>query len=284
MYNTFSISFCAFQAAGPKTSPLAQPSPQYPLPPSAVAAMQPQMAVPVFPTGGVQLQTTLAPPPPPPPPVPTAVEPPPPVPVIRPVQSPESPKPKAPPVSPPVQIQNEPGSIYVPPVTSRSQVGSLYIPPINNTSQQEPVVTSPQRQQTPMSPLPALNKAPTPWMSQHQRQQQQQQQSVPSWVNREEPQQPTGSTRIIPIQVHNLISCRDGNYSLSKPCPNQLIGKPSLLSNEYLGIYPSEQKGQSMKLATQLHLLPRSRMHVTVTSHFLYTFMAWCLNTGKTLM
>ena len=185
--------------------------------------MQPQMAVPVFPTGGLPLQTNPAPlpPPPPPPPAPVTAEP---VPssVIRPVQNPEPPKPKAPPVtppvirtvqnpepskpksppvSPPVQVQNEPGSIYVPPVVSRSQVGSLYIPPIDNTSYQEPVVTSPQRQQTPASPLPTLNKAPTPWMSQHQKQQQQQQQSTPSWVSREEPQQPVGTTRIIPIQV-----------------------------------------------------------------------------------
>lgn len=206
-----------FQTAGPKASPLVQPSPQGPLPPSAVAAMQPQMAVPVFPTGGVQLQPTPAPPPPPPPhPGPTPVEPPP-APVIRPVQSTEPPKPKAPPVSPPVQVQNEPGSIYVPPVTSRSQVGSLYIPPINNTSQQEPVVTSLQRQQTPVSPLPSLNKAPTPWMSQHQRQQQQQ--SVPSWANREEAQQPAGTTHIIPIQVCSLNQFRGRDYSLSKASP-----------------------------------------------------------------
>ncbi|XP_023712582.1 uncharacterized protein LOC111867196 isoform X4 [Cryptotermes secundus] len=197
------------QPAGPKTSSLAQTLPQGPLPPSALAAMQPQMPVPVFPTAGVQLHPTLAPPPPPPPPGPATVEPPP-NPVIRPVQSPESLKPKAQPVSPPVQVQNEPGSIYVPPVTSRAQVGSLYIPPINNnTSQQEPVVTSPQRQQTAASPLPALNKAPTPWMSQHQRNQQQQQQQqqqhrcVPSWVTREEPQpqHSAGTTHIIPIQV-----------------------------------------------------------------------------------
>jgi hypothetical protein len=193
---------------------LAQTSPQGPLPPSALAAMQPHMAVPVFPTGGVQLQSTLTPPapPPPPPPTPATVEPPP-NPVIRPVQNPEISKPKAPPVSPPVQVQNEPGSIYVPPVTNRSQVGSLYIPPINNTSQQEPAVTS-QRQQAPASPLPTLNKAPTPWMSQHQRQQQKQQHTVPSWANREEPQQPAATTHIIPIQVCGLHFCwgRDYHY------------------------------------------------------------------------
>lgn len=235
------------QAAGPKTSPLAQPPPQGPLPPSAVAAMQPQMAVPVFPTGGsgsvhlhhVNAPPGNAPPPPPPPPGPTAVEPPPVIhpvsntipktttPVIRPVQSPmpktEPPKPvptiaKSPPVSPPTQMQNELGSIYVPPVTTRAQVGSLYIPPITNNTQQEPV-TSPQRQQTPqtpMSPLPTLNKAPTPWMSQHQRQQQQQQQNVPPWMHREEQQQQTaGATRIIPIQVEGR------NEPVQPPQPQQ---------------------------------------------------------------
>lgn len=178
--------------------------------------MQPQMPVPVFPTAGVQLQPTPAPPPPPPPPGPATVEPPP-NPVIRPVQSPESLKPKAQPVSPPVQVQNEPGSIYVPPVTSRAQVGSLYIPPINSTSQQEPVVTSPQWQQTPASPLPTLNKAPTPWMSQHQRQQQQQHQSVPSWVTREDPQpqHSAGTTHIIPIQVCGLNPYREQRLLLS---------------------------------------------------------------------
>jgi hypothetical protein len=189
--------------------------------------MQPQMAVPVFPTGGVQLQNTPAPPPPPPPhPSPTSVEPPP-APVIRPVQSSEPPKLKAPPVSPPVQVQNEPGSIYVPPVMSRSQVGSLYIPPINNTSQQEPVM-SPQHQQTPVSPLPTLNKAPTPWMSQHQRQQQQQ--SVPSWVNKEETQQTVGTTRIIPIQVCGLNPCRGQEY-----CPEQFTDLTNLLLKGYQG-------------------------------------------------
>jgi hypothetical protein len=199
------MSLFPFQPAGPKTSPLAQTSPQGPLPPSALAAMQPQVAVPVFPTGSVQLQSTPTPPPPPPPPGPATVEPLP-NPIIRPVQSPDSLKSKAPPVSPPVQVQNEPGSIYVPPVTSRSQVGSLYIPPINSTSPQEPVVTS-QRQQTPASPLPTLNKAPTPWMSQHQRQQQKQHQNAPSWANREEPQHPAAATHIIPIQVCGLNSC-----------------------------------------------------------------------------
>ncbi|PSN48427.1 hypothetical protein C0J52_08640 [Blattella germanica] len=231
------------QAAVAKTSPLAQPPPQGPLPPSALAAMQPQMAVPVFPTGGVpQLHHVTtppgshnapAPPPPPPPPSgPVFPEPPsipqPPIsnavpkitpPVIRPVQSPAPPpkvEPSIPtptvvksqPMSSPTTIYNEPGSIYVPPVTTRAQVGSLYIPPLTNNTQQESLTSPPLRQQTPqtaspMSPLPTLNKAPTPWMSQHQRQQQQQ--SVPSWVNREDSQQqqqqPAGTTRIIPIQV-----------------------------------------------------------------------------------
>ncbi|XP_021922158.1 uncharacterized protein LOC110830986 isoform X3 [Zootermopsis nevadensis] len=231
------------QTTGLKTSPLVQPSPQGPLPPSALAAMQPQMAVPVFPTGGVQLQTTTAPPPPPPPPPhpgPAPVEPSP-APVIRPVQSPEPVKPKSPPVSPPVQVQNEPGSIYVPPVTSRSQVGSLYIPPINNTSQQEPVATSPQRQQTPVSPLPTLNKAPTPWISKHQRQQQQQQQqSTPSWVNREEPQQAAGTTRIIPIQV-------EGRNEPAQPpqLPKPQLQQQAALNQPQTRIIPIQVEGSA---------------------------------------
>jgi hypothetical protein len=240
-----SVQLFPLQPAGPKTSPLVQTSPQGPLPPSAVAAMQPQVAVPVFPTGGAQLQSTPPPPPPGPPPNP----------VIRPVQSPDSPKPKAPPVSPPVQVQNEPGSIYVPPVTSRSQVGSLYIPPINSTSLQEPAVTS-QRQQTPASPLPSLNKAPTPWMSQHQRQQQ----NAPSWVNREEPQHPAGTTHIIPIQVRGLnfagaqviiiiITIIINSASLIQTC---IWARPASRPLGTKGSCPCRPSSWSVKLATRI--------------------------------
>ncbi|KAJ9597373.1 hypothetical protein L9F63_011762, partial [Diploptera punctata] len=197
-----------------KTSPLAQPPPQGPLPPSAVAAMQPQIPVPVFPTGGggpPQLHHVTTPPGPPPPPpqtVPPHVEPT--VPkaspsVIRPVQSP-APSIPSPPVvkqvtvSSPTTIHNEPGSIYVPPVTPRSQPDTVASP----QWQQSPQVASP------MSPLPALNKAPTPWMSQQQRQQAQ---SVPSWVvnrddhqppqqQQQQQQQPAGTTRSVsPTEV-----------------------------------------------------------------------------------
>lgn len=209
-----------------------------PLPPAAMAAMQPQIAVAVLPQGpGGMSQlnhvNSFAPPPPPPPPKsqPTS----PPVqsvysPPMQPTPPPPPPKfhrplspvrvinrqPSPPPVPnsvPKLQPQHRhtksepesgPGSIYVPPIEQeqpRSQLGSLYIPPI---SSQEP-----NKPQTPSQ----LNKGPTPWMS---RQTQQAPKEVPAWAQRDntdsssptpqqfsQSQQP--STRIIPIQVSRAV-------------------------------------------------------------------------------
>nr|CAD7204759.1 unnamed protein product [Timema douglasi] len=164
------------EGAAPKPPPLGQGA----LPPSALAAMQPQLPVQVFPSGVPQ--HTSAPK----------------RPVIQ--EVPQPPPPPTPPTPPTPASQNvEPGSLYVPPVTSRVQLGSLYVPPVTNAP-------TPQQQQHPqgqMSPLPSggLNKAPTPWMSQRT-----QPQPVAAWASRaEDPatrtvQGPPG-TRIIPIQV-----------------------------------------------------------------------------------
>lgn len=201
----------------PDTNPV-QPrlsQPQQPLPPSAVAAMQPQIAVSVLPpVGGMpNLQHVMpgghsAPTPPPPPPQPKTF---PPVQnVPSPPLQPTSPErfmnrqPSPPPMST-LQLQpqhrhtkSEPqttaGSIYVPPLQPRAQLGSLYIPPIEPST----------------PPVSQLNKAPTPWMSRQP--QQQVQQEVPSWVHKENVQSPLSQqqdyqqpqTRVIPIQVTPL--------------------------------------------------------------------------------
>lgn len=184
------------------------------MPPSAMAAMQPQIAFPVFPPTSPNPNHYSAPPPPPPPvnnfqSVPAA----PPQPMAVPKMQPRQPQPPSP------QHNQNIGTIYVPPVQQqsqpRAQLGSLYIPPVQ---QQDAPSSTP----TPPAPVSQLNKAPTPWLSR----QSQQQKEVPPWVNREDntsspvtvqsppvqnnqsyssvqsnqQQQPT-QTRVIPIQV-----------------------------------------------------------------------------------
>jgi hypothetical protein len=46
------------------------------------------------------------------------------------------------------------------------------------------------------------------------------------------------------------------------------------------GVHFWGQSGQGIKLTTQLHMMPRLRMHGTVTMFPLYTFIAW---SGKIL-
>jgi hypothetical protein len=43
-------------------------------------------------------------------------------------------------------------------------------------------------------------------------------------------------------------------------CPDRLWDPPSLLSNEYQGLFPGWYSGWGVKLATHLHLVPRSRI------------------------
>ncbi|XP_046668685.1 protein piccolo-like isoform X3 [Homalodisca vitripennis] len=237
----------------PKPSPLSN----QPLPPSAVAAMQPQIAIPVLPQPGATPQLHhvtpggYSAPPPPPPPLSHPVSPPvqslsspPPQPSSPQKIPPQPPSPQRvynrQPSPPPMAVpklqpqhrhsksepQSTPGSIYVPPIEPqqpRSQLGSLYIPPL-----------APQEPPKPQSPVPVsqLNKAPTPWMS---RQTQQAQKEVPPWVNRDnvqspQPQQQTSpnsqqtQTRIIPIQI-------EGSSGSSQPVtriiPIQMEGTPS---------------------------------------------------------
>lgn len=200
------------------------PPSNQPLPPSAVAAMQPQIAVAVLPPGGgmPHLQHVTpgghssysAPAPPPPPPQPKSH---PTSPLAQNIPSPTS-QPSSPqriinrqPSPPPMaaqklepqhrhtksEPQSTPGSIYVPPIEPqqpRSQLGSLYIPPL---ASQEPSKPTP--------PVSQLNKAPTPWMNR------QSQQEQPSWVHKENVQSPPPQpnhgqqqpqTRVIPIQVY----------------------------------------------------------------------------------
>ncbi|XP_049863822.1 uncharacterized protein LOC126362232 isoform X4 [Schistocerca gregaria] len=225
-----------------KTSPLAHGQ----LPPSALAAMQPQMPVAVFPTGNQQMSPPVPPPPPPQPQVQTQPQ----VqkaPVSPPHSQPQVQKVPVPPPQPqpvnqnqattqppqwsqtqakPASPQSEPGSIYIPPVVQpqggRAQVGSIYIPPVQQQQQDQ------QKTASPLSPV-SLNKAPTPWMSQRPQQQQ-----VPTWVNRDETpvqRQPSAAaaptptptptpapsgTRIIPIQVEG----RDAPVQANKSTPS----------------------------------------------------------------
>jgi hypothetical protein len=51
-----------------------------------------------------------------------------------------------------------------------------------------------------------------------------------------------------------------GSRIFTSPCrPDQLRGTPSLLSNEYQGLFPRESSSQGVKLTTHLQLVSRSR-------------------------
>ncbi|XP_054290090.1 uncharacterized protein LOC129005277 isoform X2 [Macrosteles quadrilineatus] len=254
----------------PDMAPLPQQSrptsvPSGPLPPSAMAAMQPQIAIPVLPQGGAvpHLHHVAGPPPPPPPPQAMHSPPSPPQPVSpqKVINRQPSPPPMAVPKMQPQHrhTKSEPqtstaGSIYVPPIEAqqpRAQLGSLYIPPI-----------APQETIKPQSPVSQLNKAPTPWMS---RQNQQTPKEVPPWVNREtvtspppnqnqqprvipvqspppsqHPQQP--QTRIIPIQIEG----KEPAKSNERIIPIQLEGTPSPQPSQapYYNQPPSYQQQQ----------------------------------------
>lgn len=176
----------------PKISPLAH-HPPGPLPPAALAAMQPNLPVAVFPSGGI--------PPPPPPPSSQSPMPPPPPPIQnnKPMQENKSPtyyqRPDIKSIIPPnptamlrptggphrrdVDDQND--GIR----NNKPQLGTLYIPPMGQSDEYK----SPPRniQSPPSRPVdsPVLNKAPTPWLTQRQQQPPQ----VPAWAHKGNPEE-----------------------------------------------------------------------------------------------
>uniref|UniRef100_A0A1B6EEV9 WH2 domain-containing protein n=1 Tax=Clastoptera arizonana TaxID=38151 RepID=A0A1B6EEV9_9HEMI len=220
----------------PRPSPLAN----QPLPPSAMAAMQPQIAIPVFPQGGGVPQlhhvgapgSQQAPPPPPPPssqnfPAPQTSPPvqkfqatPPPPPPVQKFSPPTYNQPsyptnqKSPPATykqpspPPMSVpKSQPQNRYQKPEQNQ---GSIYVPPIESQQPRSqlgslyiPPIPQDDNKAAIQSPV-QLNKAPTPWLT---RSQSQKEKEVPPWVNREEnvPSQPSSQaqqqTRIIPIQI-----------------------------------------------------------------------------------
>lgn len=156
------------------------------LPPSAVAAMTPQMAIPVFPQNGFPKKSSAnahpkqTPPPkqssPPPPPQKQQIQR-----TIVVNSQPQQVPPKQ--SSPPPQKQQIPRTIVLnmqpqqdfqhqqnsqerSKEQPRAQVGSIYIPPVT-----EPVQSKPA--------FPTLREAPTPWLQKHQ---QPQEDSKPAWV------------------------------------------------------------------------------------------------------
>jgi hypothetical protein len=65
------------------------------------------------------------------------------------------------------------------------------------------------------------------------------------------------------------------------PRPDRRWGPPSLLSNEYQGLFPSGQSGRGAKLTTHLHPVPRSKNVWRYTSTPQYAFIAWCSVTAQ---
>lgn len=201
----------------PRPSPLAN----QPLPPSAMAAMQPQIAIPVFPQGGgaaPQLHHVGAPgghytlPSPPQPPSQQSISPqtspplqkfqptpPPPPPPVQKTPQPvyNQPSPPAMQKSPqPTYNQPSPPPMSVPKTQPQNRQqkqeqnqGTIYIPPIESQQPRAqlgslyiPPVAQEEVKSAVQSPV-QLNKAPTPWLS---RSQSQKEKEVPPWVNRED--------------------------------------------------------------------------------------------------
>ncbi len=182
------------------------------LPPSAVAAMMPQIAIPVFPQNNFekknsnQKHTANVPPPPPPPkthhlgsspvprkspsPTPTSVK-------QTPVSSPPPQSVKNGSASRGAESQNSALINEIKSKTAnhahdspRAQIGSLYIPPVANDDSAKGKQSSPPV-------FPTLREAPTPWLQKHQ----QQPKNVPVWVNSNNQQH---ETKVEEQKPHNV--------------------------------------------------------------------------------
>jgi hypothetical protein len=66
-------------------------------------------------------------------------------------------------------------------------------------------------------------------------------------------------------------------FSSSPPCPYQLWGPLSLLSNAYRGFFSRWQTCRGVKLTYDLHLAPRLRMCGVIFPPPPFVFIAWCL-------